>query len=579
MDEAELAAELSPDSPYVLAVLSMAQRLESDPDGSLETAEEAISLDGEDAWALLALSQAQLEVGLIDEAFETAELAFEASKDVQTFAEAEMTMASSHSSKLEYDEAEDFAHQAYVAYGEFIPIILLRASYYSQNADDDIENVVKELELIEDALDRDPDFTRTLSYYASYYRGEEDYETALEYCDQVVELLPEHPSGYNCRGVTYIDSEQYELARESYELAIDRDLEDTGGYFGRGRVYFFEDSYADARGEFEKVLELYPYSPFTHVMIGYTHLREEETTAAIESFQTSLELDRYNPAALLALGRALAAEERYEEAEEQILAAVDLDDESANLYLDLGQIQSNLEKYEEADASFAKALELETEEAYVLVAYGDYLLDRNRHYDAQLQYQAALELDAESVQALVGLGYSYALQDNCGAAIGKLNEARDLDPDNFVAGELYQQCLRVYRYQNPPGVQGDPVNEPTAVTLAKNNITGRLGLSGDEVIVEFYGTGDERIMGIGFLTRFDPATQQGEINNQIYQAIIAATDAFARTDTAPLILAAEAYAIQGEAVNQVGSFGVHRTDAVDFWNGTLSEGSYIGKFN
>ncbi|MCP5100944.1 MAG: hypothetical protein GY943_35790, partial [Chloroflexi bacterium] len=58
----------------------------------------------------------------------------------------------------------------------------------------------------------------------------------------------------------------------------------------------------------------------------------------------------------------------------------------------------------------------------------------------------------------------------------------------------------------------------------------------------------------------------------------AATDAFVRTDSAPILLIVQAFAIQGQDVVFLGSRGSHRTDAVDWWNSTLSDGGYIGKW-
>ena len=85
-------------------------------------------------------------------------------------------------------------------------------------------------------------------------------------------------------------------------------------------------------------------------------------------------------------------------------------------------------------------------------------------------------------------------------------------------------------------------------------------------------------MFIGYLSNFDLAANPTEFANELNAAMLAATDAFVRTDSAPIGLIVQAIAIQGQDVVLLGVRGVHRTDAVDWWNGTLSDSGYIGKF-
>jgi tetratricopeptide (TPR) repeat protein len=272
-------------------------------------------------------------------------------------------------------------------------------------------------------------------------------------------------------------------------------------------------------------------------------------------------------------------EERYEDAETEIRAALEIEeDPSYLLYLALGNSLREQERYDEAEEVYLQALEIEDEEIDVYLALGDFYLDRNRNFDAQEKYEAALELDEESIAALIGLGYSLALQDRCGSALQYFDQARDLDPENFVASDLYNQCYQVWRYDNPPGPQGEIINEGTAVSLAKSAVVNRLGIPGDTVIAEFQAGSNGRILFIGFLATFDPNTQPSEFANQLSQAIFAATDAFVRTDSAPILLVVQAFAIQGQDIVLLGSRGVHRTDSVDWWNSVSSDSTYASKF-
>ena len=85
-------------------------------------------------------------------------------------------------------------------------------------------------------------------------------------------------------------------------------------------------------------------------------------------------------------------------------------------------------------------------------------------------------------------------------------------------------------------------------------------------------------MAIGYLTHWDPNVNPDEFNNQLNQAVFAAIDAFVRADSAPVYLIVEVYAAQGYDVVQLSSRWVHRVDAVDWWNGSISDGAFIGEW-
>lgn len=194
------------------------------------------------------------------------------------------------------------------------------------------------------------------------------------------------------------------------------------------------------------------------------------------------------------------------------------------------------------------------------------------------QFKLALELDKESLDALVGLGVSYALQDRCSEAIPVLEKARSLDAENFVAGEVYNQCVQVVRYQNPPGPQGDVLDEGTALVVVKDAVAKRLNIPLKSVIAEFDTISGKRVLSVGYLATFDPAAQPAEFANQLNQAVFAAVDAFVRADSAPLYLSVEAFGIQGQDVIRHAGRVVHRVDAVDWWSGQSNDGAFMKKW-
>jgi tetratricopeptide (TPR) repeat protein len=339
-----------------------------------------------------------------------------------------------------------------------------------------------------------------------------------------------------------------------------------------------EDDCAGAREEFEKHLELRPHNASTYTYLGLTDLCAEETSAAIEQFQTSMEMNPHLSFAKFGLGMAYMHEERYEDAKAQFQAAIEIDDDDAHYYLSLGRAHAQLGAYQEAETAYLQAVELKPEEVDPHVALGNFYLDRERLAEAEQQFEKALAIDEEAIQALIGAGVAYALQDRCGEALNVLNQAKELDPENFTANEVYNQCWQVYRYENPPGPQGEPINEGAAAAAIKNAVATRLGLDPELVLVQFETYEGARALAVGYLANFDANSQPDEFNNELTQAVFAAVDGFVRADSAPLYLSVDAFAIQGQDVVRQGGRVVHRTDAVDWWNGNLDDGAFMGKW-
>jgi tetratricopeptide (TPR) repeat protein len=519
---------------------------------------------------LAVLAEVYLDTNQYDEALATARQAVEIDPDSM---EGHRSLAATYASMQKWEEANDEAQAAYILHPHFAPIMVTKGYFLSLADDAGSQKAVLDI-----ALAQDPGYISALGQLAAYHEKREEYDKALEVCDQIVDLEPEFPDGYECRGDTYLARDVYDDALRNYDLAIDRDVESVGGYFGRGQVFLRQDDCEAARVEFEKVIELRLYSGPARAYVGYTELCEDEYTAAIESFQEAREMNPYYSFSSFGLGLAYLGEERYEDAETQFLAAIELDDDVHTYHLSLGDAQVELEKYDEAEAAYLRAVELEPEEISPYVSLGHFYLDRERYYEAEEQFEQALELDEESAPALVGAGVAYAMQERCCEATRVLNQARELDPDNFVADEIYNQCWDICRRENPPGPQGDPVDEGTAVAMAQNGVIASLGLSGNAAIAQFDTAGDgARVLSVGYLATFDPNTQPTEFANQLNQAVFASVEAFVRADSAPVYLSVEAFAIQGQDVVRQGGRAVHRVDAVDWWNKRISDAAFIGK--
>ncbi len=205
MDEAQQAADLAPEDAEILAYLVKALDFNVRFDEALEVAETAYELAPDHPLVLAVLAEVYLDTNQYDEALSTAKQAVEIDPDSM---EGHRSLAVVYATMQDWEQANDEAQAAYFLHPHFAPIMVTKSTFLGLADDEKTQKQVLNM-----ALEHAPDYTPVLLQLAGYHRKLEEYDEALELCDQIVDLEPELPGGYVCRGDTY-------LARDVYDDAL-----------------------------------------------------------------------------------------------------------------------------------------------------------------------------------------------------------------------------------------------------------------------------------------------------------------------------------------------------------------------
>ncbi len=83
-----------------------------------------------------------------------------------------------------------------------------------------------------------------------------DFELAIEYYSQCIELNENIAVVYNNRGICYNNQKKYDEAIKDYDKAIELDENEVGTYFNRGLCYHDQKKYDKAIKDYDKAIEL-----------------------------------------------------------------------------------------------------------------------------------------------------------------------------------------------------------------------------------------------------------------------------------------------------------------------------------
>lgn len=250
---------------------------------------------------------------------------------------------------------------------------------------------------------------RTEAYRSAmraYERGE--WDSALSYLDQVIEVEPDAPDLYYLKGEIYRFQGKTDEALESYETSMDK-ADFAPAYLGRARLLMADSPKANADGireDLEKAAEIDPL--LGEVFLETARLNRilgEQLDDALAALDQAVALMPDFPEVDLLRGEVLLEQGKSSEAVSALRTAIKLNPANLPTYKLLG-----------------RALQL------------------NDQYAASLEpLQIYIQYSQPDAEALAWLGAAYAGQDNYEKALETLNKAVELNNKSFEA--LYQRGL------------------------------------------------------------------------------------------------------------------------------------------
>lgn len=181
------------------------------------------------------------------------------------------------------------AIEAFERYDQLVPgsprgKTYLAKSYYGKGDYD------KALEILNEVLAKDPDYSEANKYTAYVMIEKKQYDKADEYFAKV---KPEdlNAEDYQKRAKIHVDKKEFSEAYKDLDKAIEIDANDENTYFEYGKALFAEQKYADARIKFGKAIELGILNVAAYVYAGICDFYLNEFEKGAEILTKSMELN------------------------------------------------------------------------------------------------------------------------------------------------------------------------------------------------------------------------------------------------------------------------------------------------
>jgi tetratricopeptide (TPR) repeat protein len=144
---------------------------------------------------------------------------------------------------------------------------------------------------------------KDLLYLGGKYYEEQDYDKAIQYFNEAIELKPHYAwvdEAYNVMGNAYEEKQAYDKALECYKKAIELNVRDkyyyanyaniASIYNNMGYAYAKKQDYDKAIESYKKSVELYPYYIDAYNNMGYAYTEKQDYDKAIEFYNKAIEL-------------------------------------------------------------------------------------------------------------------------------------------------------------------------------------------------------------------------------------------------------------------------------------------------
>lgn len=132
-----------------------------------------------------------------------------------------------------------------------------------------------------------------------------EYTTALNYCQSIIELDPNHDRALFLRGRIYAETGKIQLAIKDFTQLIEINKLDDASYYARGLAYMELGQVLKAIEDYSKAIEIVPEQPLFYEDRAKAKYEIEDYAGAAEDLRVFIKLQPNNPKAYSSLGSAL----------------------------------------------------------------------------------------------------------------------------------------------------------------------------------------------------------------------------------------------------------------------------------
>ena len=158
---------------------------------------------------------------------------------------------------------------------------------------------------------------------SSLFEG--DYQAAIEWSNNALDLNPLLLSAYVLRGAAYSRKGDYDQAIADYNRAIELAPDNVAAHVNRGNAYSGKGDYDRAIADYDRAIELDPDDADAHGNRGVAYAYKGDYDLAIADYERAIELDPNHAGAYANLGEACLHLSDWVKARANLLAARGMD--------------------------------------------------------------------------------------------------------------------------------------------------------------------------------------------------------------------------------------------------------------
>ena len=327
---------------------------------------------------------------------------------------------------------------------------------YFQNYDRP-ENVDRAIEFFQRALELDPKYALAHAVLGQAYL--QKYKTtsqkpwlneALDSCERAAQLGREVADGYTCLALAHVQQGKYEQAEEELEQARRLGQPSELAYRGLGQSYERQNRLEEAEKAYQRAINVRPNYWACYNWLGVFYFKRGRNAQAAGMFEQVVALSPDNILAYRNLGAVYLLDGHYEKSIKALEHSIAIQD-NAGARSNLAFVYFNLRRFGEAVEAQQAAVKLDPESHVFWANLGDYYhWAPGMREKAAAAYQKALsladkklEVNARDGPLLACAGLYHAMLGNRKAALGRLQRAVALAPDDhmvrFKGARVYNQ--------------------------------------------------------------------------------------------------------------------------------------------
>lgn len=308
----------------------------------------------------------------------------------------------------------------------------------------DKETAISDLEGI---LEGDPQQLRAAIMLSLIERREGNFDKSISWADQVIEIIPESPIGYNIRGAVHIADKNLEAARQDFGSALEID---DGFHLARSnlaQLERMEDNNDEARRLFQLVLNQDRNNTRALVALTEMAIQSENFVEAVDWAERAVNIAPAVPAYHLMLVQSHIAARNLPRA---LIVALDADQAFPNeptAARMLGKVQFATEDFDGAVSAFSRWARMVPDDIDARLHLARAEWRAGMITDARLTFSRALGMAGSENKTLLADAANFEIaQKNYDAALGYALELSKAHPDtkisNMLFGKLYLESGR-----------------------------------------------------------------------------------------------------------------------------------------